>query len=129
MAELTYSDALNQAIKEEMRSDETVFIMGESIRGGIYGVTGGLSQESFSSSHMSAVQNRPSSQAPGKQNVVCAAAGWAAASVKMATAAIANTSWIDLSLTIVLPPKMQFRQKDFGHAGSVVRIQACPRSA
>lgn len=45
MAELTYVDALNQAIKEEMRRDEKVFIMGESIRGGIYGVTGGLSQE------------------------------------------------------------------------------------
>lgn len=45
MAEITYSDALNQAIKEEMRLDEKVFIMGESIRGGIYGVTGGLSQE------------------------------------------------------------------------------------
>jgi len=45
MAETTYADALNQAIKEEMRTDESVFIMGESIRGGIYGVTGGLSQE------------------------------------------------------------------------------------
>ena len=45
MAEITYADAVNAAIKEEMRRDETVFIMGESIRGGIYGVTGGLSQE------------------------------------------------------------------------------------
>jgi pyruvate dehydrogenase E1 component beta subunit len=45
MAEITFADALNQAIKEEMRADESVFIMGESIRGGIYGVTGGLSQE------------------------------------------------------------------------------------
>ncbi len=45
MAEITFSEALNQAIKEEMRRDEKVFIMGESIRGGIYGVTGGLSQE------------------------------------------------------------------------------------
>ena len=45
MAEITYVDALNQAIKEEMRRDESVFIMGESIRGGIYGVTGGLSHE------------------------------------------------------------------------------------
>jgi pyruvate dehydrogenase E1 component beta subunit len=45
MAEITYADALNQALKEEMRADESVFLMGESIRGGIYGVTGGLSQE------------------------------------------------------------------------------------
>ena len=45
MPEITYSEALNAAIKEEMHRDEKVFIMGESIRGGIYGVTGGLSQE------------------------------------------------------------------------------------
>ena len=45
MGEITYSDALNHALKEEMRRDEKVFLMGESIRGGIYGVTGGLSQE------------------------------------------------------------------------------------
>ena len=45
MPEITFADALNQAIKEEMRENESVFIMGESIRGGIYGVTGGLSKE------------------------------------------------------------------------------------
>ncbi|MBI4640776.1 MAG: alpha-ketoacid dehydrogenase subunit beta [Candidatus Tectomicrobia bacterium] len=45
MAVITFAEALNQAIKEEMRRDEKVFVMGESIRGGIYGVTGGLSQE------------------------------------------------------------------------------------
>ena len=45
MAEITFAEALNQAIKEEMRRDESVYIMGESLRGGIYGVTGGLSQE------------------------------------------------------------------------------------
>ena len=45
MPEMTYADALNIAFKEEMRRDDNVFIMGESIRGGIYGVTGGLSQE------------------------------------------------------------------------------------
>ena len=46
MAELSFGDALNQAIKkEEMRRDPNVFVMGESIRGGVYGVTGGLSQE------------------------------------------------------------------------------------
>ena len=32
MPEMTYADALNIAIKEEMRRDESVFIMGESIR-------------------------------------------------------------------------------------------------
>lgn len=45
MPEITYVEALNHAIKEEMRRDESVFLMGESIRGGIYGVTGGLTEE------------------------------------------------------------------------------------
>ena len=30
MAVITYADALNQAIKEEMRRDESVFMMGEN---------------------------------------------------------------------------------------------------
>jgi len=45
MGQVTFAEAMNQAIREEMRRDPRVFIMGESIRGGIYGVTGGLSQE------------------------------------------------------------------------------------
>lgn len=45
MGQITYAEALNQAIKEEMRRDPTIFVMGESIRRGVYGVTGGLHQE------------------------------------------------------------------------------------
>ncbi len=45
MAEVTYADAINQAIKEEMRRDPSIFVMGESIRLAVYGVTGGLWQE------------------------------------------------------------------------------------
>ncbi len=45
MATITYADALNQALKEEMHRDSSIFVMGESIRRGVYGVTGGLWQE------------------------------------------------------------------------------------
>ncbi len=47
MAELLYREGLNQALFEEMRRDETVFIMGEGIakRGGSYKVTEGLLDE------------------------------------------------------------------------------------
>ena len=45
MTEMTFVDALTQAIREEMRSDETVFVMGESVRSGVYGVTTGLFEE------------------------------------------------------------------------------------
>ena len=44
---LMYRDALNEALKEEMRRDPTVFCMGEGIaeRGGSYKVTDGLLEE------------------------------------------------------------------------------------
>lgn len=47
MRELTYAQALNEALHEEMRRDETVFIMGEDIaeHGGAFSVTRGLLDE------------------------------------------------------------------------------------
>jgi pyruvate dehydrogenase E1 component beta subunit len=46
---LTYAEALNEALREEMRRDPTVFVMGEDVAGwgggGIFGVTKGLSDE------------------------------------------------------------------------------------
>ncbi len=48
--ELTYAMALNEALREEMRRDPRVFIMGEDVaiwgnKGGVYGVTTGLAEE------------------------------------------------------------------------------------
>jgi pyruvate/2-oxoglutarate/acetoin dehydrogenase E1 component len=50
MAELTYSEALNQALREEMQRDRSVFVMGEDVavwgdRGGVFSVTRGLADE------------------------------------------------------------------------------------
>ncbi len=50
MPEMTYSEALNLALREEMRLDPAVFVMGEDVavwgdRGGVFGVTRGLAQE------------------------------------------------------------------------------------
>lgn len=44
---VTYRDALNEALREEMGRDGSVFVFGEGIaeRGGSYGVTRGLSKE------------------------------------------------------------------------------------
>ncbi len=45
--ELTYADALREALREEMRRDERVFLIGEDIGvyGGAFGVTRGLIEE------------------------------------------------------------------------------------
>jgi pyruvate dehydrogenase E1 component beta subunit len=46
---MTYAEALNEALREEMRRDETVFVMGEDVAiwggGGVFGVTKGLVDE------------------------------------------------------------------------------------
>ena len=46
---LTYAEALNEALREEMRRDPTVFVMGEDVAvwggGGVFGVTRGLVEE------------------------------------------------------------------------------------
>ncbi|GIW07389.1 MAG: TPP-dependent acetoin dehydrogenase complex, E1 protein subunit beta [Dehalococcoidia bacterium] len=46
---LTYAQALNEALREEMRRDPTVFVMGEDVAawggGGVFAVTRGLAEE------------------------------------------------------------------------------------
>lgn len=42
---ITLTQALNEAMREEMRRDQRVFIMGEDIRKGVYGASGGLFAE------------------------------------------------------------------------------------
>lgn len=42
---ITYMQALNEAMAEEMRRDPTVFVMGEDVRVGAFGQTAGLFQE------------------------------------------------------------------------------------
>lgn len=45
MAEMTFSAAITQTLREEMRADPSIFMLGDSIRSGLYGVTGGLHEE------------------------------------------------------------------------------------
>ncbi len=45
MAQTVFIEAINQAIIEEMRRDENVFMMGEDIRRSVYGATANLLSE------------------------------------------------------------------------------------
>jgi hypothetical protein len=42
MSQMVFIEAINQAIAEEMRRDESVYIMGEDIRRAVYGATADL---------------------------------------------------------------------------------------
>jgi len=45
MRKIRYIQAINEALKEEMRRDETVFILGEGVQAAVFGDTAGLLQE------------------------------------------------------------------------------------
>ncbi len=59
MREITYRDALREGLREEMRRDEKVFILGEDVVGGMFKVTCGLDEE-FG---LGRVRNTPISEA------------------------------------------------------------------
>ena len=99
MAEITYVDALNQAIKEEMRRDEKVFIMGESIRGGIYGVTGGLSQE---------FDERVIDTPLSENGFVGAAVGAAAVGMRPIVQSLSSFLWVAMDQLVSQAAKMRY---------------------
>ncbi|HIM91944.1 MAG TPA: alpha-ketoacid dehydrogenase subunit beta [Dehalococcoidia bacterium] len=99
MTEMTYSDALNLAIKEEMRRDDKVFLMGESIRGGIYGVTGGLSQE-----FDDRVIDTPLSEA----GFMGAAVGAAAVGMRPIVTSLASFAYVAMDQLISQAAKMRY---------------------
>ncbi len=43
--EITFAKAIREALEEEMRSDETIFLIGQDIRFSMYGITGGMQDE------------------------------------------------------------------------------------
>jgi len=99
MAEITYTDALNQAIKEEMHRDESVFIMGESIRGGIYGVTGGLSKE-----FGDRVMDTPLSE----NGFMGAAVGAAAVGMRPIVQSLSSFMWVAMDQLVSQAAKMRY---------------------
>ncbi len=87
MRRIRYVQALNEALREEMRRNESVFVMGEDIAiyGGAYGVTKGLFEE-FGSER---VRDTPISEA--------AIAGAAAGAAMVGTHPVAELMYIDFS--------------------------------
>lgn len=99
MPVITYSQALNEAIKEEMRRDPKVFVLGESIRGGIYGVTGGLSQE-----FDERVLDTPLSETA----FMGAAVGAAAVGMRPIVGSLSSFLWVAMDQLISQTAKMRY---------------------
>jgi len=87
MRKMTYRQALTEALREEMKKDESVFVMGEDIAfyGGAYGVTRGLHEE-FG---LERIRDTPISEA--------AIAGAAAGAAMTGMRPVAELMYIDFS--------------------------------
>ena len=99
MAEINFGDALNQAIKEEMRRDESVYIMGESLRGGIYGVTGGLSKE---------FDERVIDTPLSENGFMGAAVGSAAVGMRPIVQSLSSFLWVAMDQLVSQAAKMRY---------------------
>ena len=98
--EITFTQALNEAMREEMRRDERVFIMGEDIQGGVYGASGGLAQE-FG---FERVRNCPLSE-----NAFCGAAvGAAAVGMRPIVESAFCFMWVAMDSLVSQAAKMRY---------------------
>ena len=98
--DITFTQALNEAMREEMRRDERVFIMGEDIQKGVYGASGGLADE-FG---FERVRNTPLSE-----NAFCGAAvGAAAVGMRPIVESAFCFMWVAMDSLISQAAKMRY---------------------
>src|SRR5436305_10238521 len=101
---MTYVEALNEALREEMRRDPTVFVMGEDVAiwggGGVFGVTKGLVEE-FGPDRIR--------DTPISEQVIAAAAVGAAATGTRPVAEIMYVDFMALSMEPIVNQAAKMR--------------------
>src|SRR5215211_6060210 len=101
---MTYVEALNEALREEMRRDPTVFVMGEDVAiwggGGVFGVTKGLVEE-FGPDRIR--------DTPISEEVIAAAAVGAAATGTRPVAEIMYVDFMALSMEPIVNQAAKMR--------------------
>lgn len=100
MPQVMFLDALTQAIGEEMRRDPSVFVMGEDVRQGVYGVTAGLWQE-FGDNR---VLDTPLSEA----GFMGAAVGAAAVGMRPIVGSLSAFMWVAMDQLVDQVAKMKY---------------------
>ncbi len=100
MPQVMFLDALAQAIREEMRRDPSVFVMGEDVRQGVYGVTAGLWQE-FGDNR---VLDTPLSEA----GFMGAAVGAAAVGMRPIVGSLSAFMWVAMDQLVDQVAKMKY---------------------
>lgn len=101
MREILYVQAINEALREEMRRDPTVFLMGEDVRVGAFGSTSGLLDE-FGPER---VRNTPITES----GFTGAAAGAAMAGMRpIAEFLMASFMWVAMDQLVNQAAKMRY---------------------
>jgi len=117
--QITYAEALNEALHEEMRRDPTVFVMGEDVAawgsGGVFGVTTGLVKE-FGTER---VRDTPISE-----EAIAAVAIGAAATGSRPVAEIMYVDFIGLAMEPIVNQAAKLRYMFGGKAKVPVVIRA-----
>ena len=117
--EITYAEALNEALREEMRRDAAVFVMGEDVAvwggGGIFGVTKGLVEE-FGTER---VRDTPISE-----EAIAAVAIGAAATGSRPVAEIMYVDFIGLAMEPIVNQAAKLRYMFGGKARVPIVIRA-----
>src|SRR5438874_12594875 len=116
---ITYAEALNEALREEMRRDTAVFVMGEDVAvwggGGVFGVTKGLVEE-FGTQR---VRDTPISE-----EAIAAVAIGAAATGSRPVAEIMYVDFIGLAMEPIVNQAAKLRYMSGGKAKVPVVIRA-----
>jgi pyruvate/2-oxoglutarate/acetoin dehydrogenase E1 component len=117
--QITYAEALNEALHEEMRRDSTVFVMGEDVAGwgtgGVFGVTKGL-VEAFGAER---VRDTPISE-----EAIAAVAVGAAATGSRPVAEIMYVDFIALAMEPIVNQAAKLRYMFGGKAKVPMVIRA-----
>ena len=120
---LTYAEALNEALREEMRRDPTVFVMGEDVAGwgggGVFGVTKGLVEE-FGTERIR--------DTPISEEAIAAVATGAAATGSRPVAEIMYVDFIGLAMEPIVNQAAKLRYM-FGGKAQACRSSFGPRKA
>ena len=97
---ITLTQAINEAMREEMAGDERVFIMGEDIQNGVYGASGGLFNE-FGGDR---VRDCPLSE----NAFFGAAVGAAAVGMRPIVESLSSFMWVGMDQLVSQAAKMRY---------------------
>jgi len=118
MREITYAQAINEAMSEEMRKDENVFLMGEDV--GLYGGAFGVSVGMFEEFGSERVRDTPISEA-----VIAGAAAGAAVTGMRSIAEIMFSDFTTISMDQLVNQAAKIRYM-FGGKAKVPMVLRTP---